>query len=386
MYLSVVLICYRSNADQTLQLFMFDEADEPLAVCNDGTPGGYYFAPASQPEYANDFLIFLPGGGQCYDEASCTSRSSDMMSSDGLPTSKNVTGILDASPEQTPLYGANKAYLVYCSSDGYMGNIGASNATWGFHFRGQALVQAMVKALSTNHGLASAERIYFVGCSAGARGVMTNIDPVVEMGFFPANAMVIAYLDSPYYLDVQPYSADFLGFQYQEQQKYSLFNTTGIISADCAAAFVSDEQWKCQYGEYRMEYVKAPYFIVASQYDSYQLSLNTQLEPNNYDAGATQYAEEFGAHDTQSLISLLEHTGNAQDKRGDGFAYFSWACYNHAIADHASFNSTSTTNGVTQKQALEVYLAMHPASSTGHIRTLQWVDDCSGFDCGSGCT
>ena len=269
-----------------------------------------------------------------------------------------------------------------------MGNVGASNSTWGFHFRGQALVQAMMTALTTTHHLDTATKIYFVGCSAGARGVMTNVDILVENSIFPSNAAVIAILDSPYYLDVQPYNADFEGFQYQEQQKYELFNTTGIIPADCAAEFATSEQWKCQYGQYRMEFVRTPYFLIASQYDSYQLSLNTQLDPDQYNAEAAQYAEQFAALDKQSLEKLSEHALSAEaasNKRGDGFAFYSWACYNHAVAESPLFYTATTNDGITLKDALEQFLVIHPATNTGHRRVLQWIDDCSTFDCGTGC-
>jgi hypothetical protein len=39
---------------------------------------------------------------------------------------------------------------------------------------------------------------------------------------------VIGFLESPYYLDVVPYTSSFPGFLYEEQQKYLLFNTVGL--------------------------------------------------------------------------------------------------------------------------------------------------------------
>ena len=45
----------------------------------------------------------------------------------------------------------------------------------------------------------------------------------------PPEVEVIGFLDSPYYLDVVPYTSSFPGFPYQEQQKYLLFNTTGEL-------------------------------------------------------------------------------------------------------------------------------------------------------------
>jgi len=54
---------------------------------------------------------------------------------------------MDNDKANSPLYGANKVALLYCSSDGYMGDAGASSDTWNFHFRGQALIRAMISEL-----------------------------------------------------------------------------------------------------------------------------------------------------------------------------------------------------------------------------------------------
>jgi hypothetical protein len=48
------------------------------------------------------------------------------------------------------MWNANKAYLAYCSSDAYMGELGGKDKAdklWGFHFRGQAIVRAMITHL-----------------------------------------------------------------------------------------------------------------------------------------------------------------------------------------------------------------------------------------------
>ena len=77
-------------------------------------------------------MIHLPGGGQCYDEESCQARwefkRASMSSSQFTPT-KAKKGFLDSALRKTPFYGAHKAMLGYCSSDGYMGDVGASAAT-----------------------------------------------------------------------------------------------------------------------------------------------------------------------------------------------------------------------------------------------------------------
>jgi hypothetical protein len=463
-FVLVEIFAAESRSGQEMNLVMFDDTNsDPLAVCNDGTRGGYYFASAIDPSQANTFVVYLPGGGQCYDKQSCDERPMDYKSSKYFTPSIYVEGIMDKDSSKTPLWGANKAYLGYCSSDGYMGDAPASDETWGYHFRGQRLVQSMFQALIKTHGFNNATTVYFVGSSAGARGMMVHSDELIP-AYVPAGATVIAYLDSPYYLDIEPYSSAFQGFQYQEQQKYKYYNTQAILSADCIAAYPVEEQWKCQYGEYRMPFVKVPYFLVASQYDAYQLEGDTQLQPEQYSASTTEYAESFAAHDRMCLQSLSltvgndssttaatahngtphlrgrasrrtrsaipwsskgahhreggaspqhphllhtaataanpndRHTGSslqteeastsaaATVQHAGGYAFYAWACYNHAVASSDKFYTIATSDGTTQKAAFEAYLSRNPADvSAGTSWTMAWQDECTTFNCGQHC-
>ena len=48
-------------------------------------------------------------------------------------------------------------------------------------------------------------------------------------------------MDSPYYVEMTPYSTLYKGFYYEEQQKYKHFNTKSIISIDCADKYPSED-------------------------------------------------------------------------------------------------------------------------------------------------
>merc|ERR1719436_2140213 len=56
---------------------------DPLATCNDGTPGIYYWAPGAKGSRS---LLFLLGyGGWCWDAKTCAARPADMVSSAPYP-------------------------------------------------------------------------------------------------------------------------------------------------------------------------------------------------------------------------------------------------------------------------------------------------------------
>jgi hypothetical protein len=307
-----------------------------------------------------------------------------MMSSKYFANTITVRGFLDSSPSKTPLWGANKAYLGYCSSDGYMGDTAASNDTWGYHFRGQSLVRAMITALINDHSMNSATTIVFAGSSAGARGVMTHLNSITQQ-MFPPYALLVALLDSPYYLDIEPYSTSFQGFDYQEKQKYLYYNTTGIISKECGETYsLEGDRWKCQFGQYRMPFVTAPYFLIASQYDSYQLSNNIQDEPAGYDSMETSYATDFANSTRGSLDSLADSLrvikGKGNGENNVGFGLYSWACYNHAVGTTDAFYTLATSTGVTQKTAFEGFL-----SGGAEPPVDVWMDECTEFACGTNC-
>eukprot|EP01038_Epipyxis_sp_PR26KG_P009865 gene9865-13272_t len=413
---------YDSPTASTLTLTKFTEKynsdfDFSDALCNDGSIGGYYFKTAKNPSQIDIFFVYLPGGGQCYDEQSCTDRweqsGSTHMSSKGFTDTIQKTGILDEDPRKSPLWGVNKAILGYCSSDGYMGDVAASEATWGWHFRGQKLVLAMIHELITKKGLSSTSTIILAGGSAGARGMMTMIDLLVKE-YLPSGARVVGFLDSPYYIDINPYPAGIKGFQYQEQQKYLYYNTSRVLSSSCLTDYQpTGEEWKCQFGQYRMNYVNTPYFFIASQYDQYQLELDTQTSPP-YSSEITSYTHEFRSLTYQSFQNLILLNNNKYkitlNKNIHHLrqlpsslsinGYYSWSCYDHDVSDTPAFY-TLTVNGVTQRDALAEYLSINPFFKVDNnnnnnnnnkenqvvfYESFVWVENnCSDMNCGNGC-
>jgi hypothetical protein len=56
------------------------------------------------------------------------------------------------------MWDANKAYLHHCSSDYFMGGLGGPDKAekkYGFYFRGQNAVNAMIKHIMYKQGLVS---------------------------------------------------------------------------------------------------------------------------------------------------------------------------------------------------------------------------------------
>ena len=146
------------------------------AICNDASVPGFYHGIATNPQLAHIWVVYLQGGGFCYDAESCDARmratpwlvSSQMVSSAtmGVPTLKprwpaqiHMGGIFGNDLRRNPLAGANMIYVPYCSSDLWVGNAGldssfnalrrVTNAMGypGWSFRGQYILKATLAVL-----------------------------------------------------------------------------------------------------------------------------------------------------------------------------------------------------------------------------------------------
>ena len=235
-----------SNPHNKLTLNLLNPDTYPEAVCNDGTPGAYWFAPGAAGN--TQWLIYLQGGMWCYSEATCGARYQAgpfFMSSAGLPEQMNMGGVFSDNPEN-PWASANKIYAAYCSSDGWAGDVGASAATFGWNFRGQQIIAAIVADLVARQGLAGGADVLFGGCSAGARGAMVNLDFIQPM--LPAGCTLRGLLDSGLWLDLNPPDTAEDSLQAQTQAIYALVNPAARIPAACAAQYAG-QAWKCLYGQ-----------------------------------------------------------------------------------------------------------------------------------------
>merc|ERR1711972_1159762 len=72
-FVLLALFCLQVYAQTPLTLNFIQNATARNAVCNDGTPGGYWFRQGTGSG-SNRWLIHLQGGFWCWDSASCSDR------------------------------------------------------------------------------------------------------------------------------------------------------------------------------------------------------------------------------------------------------------------------------------------------------------------------
>ncbi|KAH8050662.1 pectin acetylesterase [Aureococcus anophagefferens] len=334
---------------ETLMTLTSLQATDAGAVCNDGTPAAYYFAPGSPS--SKTFLVYLSGGGQCYDAASCAGRgdgslyphhncsTSDaskpcFLSSKDYGATCNKTGIFSEDPAANrPLHGAHKAYVPYCSSDAHMGD----GEKFGLQFRGRRIVDAVLADLAAHKGLGDADLVVFGGGSAGGRGAMVHLDRAAATLKAAGAGAVVGFLDSPYYVDVAPYPpAHFVGFLTEMEDAYENFDTSGVFDG-----------W---------------------QISNSILGYNGIVADPVLDADETSYADAL-ADTTRGLVAALPAKKVSDPKS----SVFSIACYSHHASEKAKFaDERALDSNASQADALFMFL--QPSVTT----SLKYVDGGAG--------
>jgi len=444
-------------------LLMYRVYSDPLAVCNDGSPGalrtrrsfaagprpslrrltlpprsfsaGFYFSPANDTEKSNLWLIYLEGGQArpssqrsayfvthrstpcyaaqwCYDQGSCAERAvMQPYLTSSRPWYKHLRmgGIFDSDPHRSPWAGANLVYIAYCSSDAWVGDVGPESNSWGWSFRGQRIIAAVMAKLTagvevtttdtvhfpnrthekvtttTNYSLGAAPKVLFGGCSAGGRGAMFSLDYIQPM-LPPGAPPVLGFFDSPMWVDVEPFIPGTEPLENETMAVYNLVNATARIPVACAAAYPGEEGWKCLYGQYRVPYVQTPYLMSASQFDKYQLPYNEGSMPP-WNASEMAYAAAF-------QTAVRDVVLNVPTKAQPRSAVYSSACFKHCTSSLAwgSFWGVRVDD-VSLKDYLGTWYfgTTDPElqnDETGHVGEMptgispQRIEACIGFGCG----
>lgn len=194
-----------------LTRYSLDTTRYPNAVCNDGTPGVFYYAPATSAEDQGKWIIFLQGGGVCTSGQTCAERWCSIDTNYGMDkmtsslTKPSIRGAGFMAPDARNRFRTwNRVLIFYCSSDQWGGaksNTASASAPDGsvieyaIQFRGSNIVDAVLDTLrnvevprgrrrAVSHAsppwpdLDGASDVIFAGSSGGGGGVKNNGDRV----------------------------------------------------------------------------------------------------------------------------------------------------------------------------------------------------------------
>jgi len=209
------------------------------------------------------------------------------------------------------------------------------------------------------------ERLLFAGCSAGGRGVLTNLDAVAAA--VPSNVKVQGLLDAAAWVDVQPIIPDMLTLQQMTEDLYGF--TAPPIPAECAAQYTGADAWRCLWPSYRLPYVKTQYFLNAAQFDAFQIMYDTNNLDSTYCCTTPpeqQWVEQF---QTQTLALFEQLPSNV--------VKYSSSCLVHCLSSNSDF-WLFTVNGKSLAQEVGAWFFQDQSTSL--------VSSCTGWDCTLQCS
>jgi len=282
-------------------------------------------------------------------------------------------GIFEDNPQKSPIAGAVKAFVPYCSSDAWVGD----GEAYSYQFRGQRIVAATVAAFVQKLGLGSVpgHRLVFGGCSAGGRGASFNLDYVPQMLLDAGAANPVAVLglfDAAMWVDIPPALPTVVSQQCQTAALLDMVNASNRLGDACMAAFPeATEQWKCLYGQYRLPFIQLPYILQASQLDVFQIEINVNSDGNMLPP--TTPAQFAWAQSFQTAAKAV--LAGLPTSKQTSSAVFSPSCFHHCVTDAAGMWNIRVQN----RTFADVFSAwLLSAVAPQHV-----VDSCSGWRCGA---
>jgi pectinacetylesterase len=305
--------------------------DVPGAVCRNGTGTGFAVSPGTA---ADKLMVFLEGGGACFNELTCLTTPEAFTSTNGkdwaqgtytLATASDA-GLFDRTDPANPVKDWNFVYIPYCTGDIHAGNNPSgtvSGVTGTQHFVGYHNVGLDLQHIvPTFPGLT---QVLLTGISAGGFGAAANYVQVSNaFGSTP-----VTLLDDSGPAMEAPYFATCLA-----TLTTNLWNLNATALADCGSDCSSDPSQV--FLQYALHLGKA--------YPDRQLAL-----VESTDDGVITEFFGFGADnctgDTQ--LTATQFTDGLIDLRQQLASESNWGSYFFQGTQHTSLGGDSTFDGNT---------------------------------------
>jgi hypothetical protein len=244
------------------------------ARCLDGSPMGYWMRPATAAENKTKYVIYFQGGGWCYTESYCRSRSHGAIGSSktwkngSLSCGNFMSGIMSPNASTNWASTWNAVYVPYCDGTSFSSDLAEPLATGGqspVHYRGRANMQAVLEDLLANRGLSTATSVLIDGGSAGGLTTLIHADRV--RSFLPPTTHFGAIGDAGWF---RPDPAlDLKGYGKSIETMWQVGNCSS--DAACEAANPGNTS-ACGFAAAVFPHLTSSMFVMEGAYDSFQLA------------------------------------------------------------------------------------------------------------------
>ena len=297
------------------------------STCRDGSDTGFGIR---LQEGANDLMIYLEGGGACFNASTCRTNPSTYGEDEfnaRIPTRGNA-GILDASDAANPVADWNAVYVPYCTGDIHGGTDAAATVpgvSTTQRFVGHRNVERVLDLVAPYVG--TPDRLLLVGVSAGGFGTLVNF---VEVADRFDGATLILLNDSGPILFADDVFSPSIGTTIAD-----LYSLPGAFPPDASALFQPDG-------------LQGIYTYLAERYPDARFGLASYLQD--------QTIRDFFAFGQPDAIMGYEYAAALRDLRAN--LPDAWATYYAPGEAHVFTDYPDRYTGVVGGVALNDWLQM----------------------------
>ncbi|CAA6672078.1 unnamed protein product [Spirodela intermedia] len=281
-----------------VNLTVLESATASGAVCLDGSPPAYHFAPGWGPG-KNSWLVHMEGGGWCHSVENCLFRKRGKLGSSKAMGSIAFTGILNDHKRFNPgFYNWNKVKVRYCDGSSFTGDVESVDPVTDLHFRGARIFEAVTKHLLAR-GMKRAKNVLLSGCSAGGLTAILNCDRFRAL--LPSRARVKCLSDGGFFINAN----DVTGAQHIGSYFDSITKTHGSLGALPTSCTSKRRSRMCFFPQYVAQGINTPLFILNAAYDSWQIR-NIMVPPGADPAGAWRQCRADISQCTPGQIQAMQ--------------------------------------------------------------------------------
>jgi len=315
----------------------------PLALCLNGESPRYFVG--KKPGAAIDkqgWVFDMQGGGVCRNQAECTKRKESSLGRPDNSTnaSSNRVKLPDLVAEMKDY---TRVYLHYCSGD-----LHAGDATVGsLHMRGRRIVEAVLDALLTKHGMDLASVVVVTGASAGGVGTYLNADYIANKVSSYGIKTVAVPLGGMLLYSAFKFEAGVFG-----KTVHQYFSEAGgldrsawqnqALDSGCSDAYGEPGRFDCMFLDRFAQYLEVPTFLVYNRWDTHKFFMKPLIQITDKTKKKAAIIEWGDTHE-QYFKRLIDGVLPGINKtRAGQFGFFHAACMAHAdVAEHVLVNGTS---------------------------------------------
>jgi hypothetical protein len=216
--------------------------DFPDTKCRNGTPAGLGLSLNSA---STKVMIFLQGGGACFDAITCLANPVDVSGQKAAQT----TGVFDRTNAANPVKDWNFVFVPYCSGDTFMGtndNAMVPGVAGAQHFMGRPNMEKFLNRIVPT--FKTATQVLLTGISAGGFGAASN-SYLFQRAF---NTIPVTMIDD----SGPPMSSKYIPTCLQEKWR-TLWGLDGSILADCGASCPNKNDFTLDYTRFVLKLADA---------------------------------------------------------------------------------------------------------------------------------